>query len=158
MKYAIKFILVFCTAAILSANEITILESSDREMSYTIAPAEPAKKSLSVNAKTSEKSANNESKIGENAKKYRYFLYGDPEREAISHGSVIVGFKNEADISPLADRYNLKNPQRIGESLSFVFDNHSELDDLSLCAKIYEESPHAIDSASPNWTTNIEIK
>ncbi|MDR2906019.1 MAG: hypothetical protein LBU73_08710 [Helicobacteraceae bacterium] len=127
--------LAFFAANCASANGIKILEGEGRETPYTIAPG---------GVKT-------QSAGGE--REYRYYQYGDSSREKVSYGEISVSFNQApADLAAFAARYSLKNPRKTGKLYeTYLFENHSGFDDLSLCAKIAEENKEALRFATPNF-------
>ncbi|MDR1452207.1 MAG: hypothetical protein LBI57_07780 [Helicobacteraceae bacterium] len=131
-----KRLLILAVALTSYAQTITIKESPDQSRFYTIAPPN---ESVSAKSAASKRLKN------------RYYLFGDPSLERVSMGEIIVSFAKETDITAFGERYHLKNPRRISVKFhSWIFENASELDDLSLAAQIGANEPN-IRYAKPNW-------
>lgn len=130
---------VLIAAFVLSAQTLTIKESPGRNTRYEIA-TESSAKSLS------------------SAKGSRYFLYGDPAQERRSTGKLIVGFEHEIDVAAFAAKWKLENPKRISRMfVTWVFDNVSPSDDLTLAAAIGAQE-EGIRFAKPEWATSRTVK
>ena len=139
MKKILFAILAF---SYLGAETITIIESPGRTVEYETVPQTAAKKL-------------NSDQADQSAKQQRYLRYG--EQEVITTGSIIVSFTGAVDIDAFAAKYQLANGRELSQMfVIWVFDNHSELDDLHLCAKIGAEEP-SIRYAKPDFQANISI-
>jgi hypothetical protein len=122
----------------MSAGAIEIKEAPNKSRFYTIAPQEQ---------NASVKNYAN----GRSPKPNRYYLFGNPNMEAVSTGYIIVGFESEPDIEAFSDRYDLQKPRRISRKFyTWIFENGGDLDDLSLAALIGANEPN-IRYAKPEW-------
>jgi hypothetical protein len=131
---------LFCFSLI--AADIVIKDEKGRLESYTIVPKGMQKKSLEI----------------ESGKENRYYLYGDPNMEAISNGFIIIAFKTPVNIDEFSAKYNLLKAGAISEKkLLYLFENKSAFNDLSLCAEITAQNSE-IRYARPDFKSNAKIE
>jgi hypothetical protein len=164
------YLLALISAGTLCAQTLVIKESPNRNGYYTIAPApqeSAAKSSSSESAAQTPtrfyRSVDLKERISSAVavKPNRFYRYGDPSQEYVSTNALIVSFEGVKDaeaINAFAAKWNLSNPRQISVMFNtWVFDNPSSDDDLTLSSKI-GQGESDIRFAKPDFIAHIEIK
>jgi hypothetical protein len=159
------YLLALLSAGTLCAQTLVIKESPNRNGYYTIAPAPQESAAQSSNSETPTRfyrSGDLKERISASAvKPNRFYRYGDPSQEYVSTNALIVSFEGVKDaeaINDFAAKWNLSNPRQISVMFNtWVFDNPSSDDDLTLSSKI-GQGESDIRFAKPDFIAHIEIK
>ncbi|MDR2033716.1 MAG: hypothetical protein LBP89_03695 [Helicobacteraceae bacterium] len=163
-------LLALLGAVTLCAQTLVIKESPNRNGYYTIAPAPQESAAQSSGNESAAQTPARFYRSGDLKKRIssdnavkpnRFYRYGDPSQEYVSTNALIVSFADAKDaeaINNFAAKWNLSNPRQISVMFNtWVFDNPSSDDDLTLSSKI-GQSESDIRFAKPDFIAHIEMK
>jgi hypothetical protein len=153
-----RYLLPLIGAVALCAEPIVIKESPNRNGYYEIAPKSVQATQQTQDGKRHVKLDRNR---GSGVTTNRYYKNGDPADEYVSTGSLIVSFsaeKSPTEIDAFAAKWKLGVSKQISKMFhTWVFNNLSEDDDLTLASKI-GQSESDISFAKPDFIAKIKIQ